>query len=101
MKHVFELNRSGKPTGLVFKRSICETAFDLRYIQDAWAYFLMTRDEGEPGFHAAVGRKDNLIGDCLAYHGWNATTWWEAQLATESTGELYKIAALSGRGECR
>lgn len=98
MKHVFN-NCENKPTSLVFKRSIRETACDLRYIHDAWATFLMTRDEGEPGFHAAVGRKDNLIGDCLAYHGWNASMWWEAVAATESTGDLYKIEALSDRRE--
>jgi hypothetical protein len=98
MQHVFN-HRENRPTGLVFKRSIRETASDLRYISDAWATYLMTRDRNEPGFHDACTLKIALVRDCLAYHGWNEATWWEAVDATNNAGDLYKIEALGDRRE--
>lgn len=100
MQHVLN-HCENRPTGLVLKRSICETASDMRYIAHAWATYLMTRDRNEPGFHAACTLKIALVRDCLAYHGWNEATWWEAVDATNSTADLYKIEALGYRREHR
>lgn len=98
MQHVLN-HCENRPTGLVLKRSIRETASDLRYIADAWATYLMTHEGNEQGFHNVCARKIALVIDCLAYHGWNEATWWEAVDATNSTADLYRIEALGDRRE--
>lgn len=100
MQHVLN-HCENRPTGLVLKRSIRETASDLRYIADAWATYLMTRDDDELGFYSVCARRVALVRDCLAYHGWNETTWWVAVDATNSAGDFYKIEALGYRREHR